>query len=61
MVYPNLPAYPAGQSFEVSVIQTAKPAYPWVVTNFNKPAKENLIVYELLVRDFTTQKTLSSL
>ncbi|ROI07530.1 T9SS C-terminal target domain-containing protein [Kaistella haifensis] len=61
MVYPNLPAYPAGQSFEVSVIQTAKPAYPWVVTNFNKPAKENLIVYELLVRDFTTQKTWQSL
>ncbi len=61
LVYPDLPAYPAGQSFEVSVIQTAKPAYPWVVTNFNKPAKENLIVYELLVRDFTTQKTWQSL
>lgn len=60
-VYPNLPAYPLGQNFEVSVIQTAKPAYPWVVTNFNKPAKENLIIYELLVRDFTTQKTWQSL
>lgn len=51
-VYPNLPVYPAGQNFEVSVIQTAKPAYQWVVNNFMKPAKENLIVYELLVRDF---------
>ena len=61
VVYPNLPAYPTGQSFEVSVIQTAKPAYPWVVTNFAKPAKENLIVYELLVRDFTTQQTWQSL
>ena len=60
-VYPNLPPYPAGQSFEVSVIQTAKPAYPWVVTNFTKPAKENLIVYELLVRDFTAQQTWQSL
>lgn len=61
VVYPNLPSYPTGQSFEVSVIQTAKPAYPWVVTNFAKPAKENLIVYELLVRDFTTQQTWQSL
>lgn len=61
VVYPNLPAYPTGQSFEVSVIQTSKPAYPWVVTNFAKPAKENLIVYELLVRDFTTQQTWQSL
>lgn len=61
VVYPNLPTYPTGQSFEVSVIQTAKPAYPWVVTNFAKPAKENLIVYELLVRDFTTQQTWQSL
>ena len=60
-VYPNLPAYPAGQNFEVSVIQTAKPAYNWTVTNFNKPAKENLIIYELLVRDFTTQRTWQSL
>lgn len=61
LVYPNLPPYPAGQDFEVSVIQTAKPAYNWTVTNFTKPAKENLIVYELLVRDFTTEKTWQSL
>ncbi|WP_027377186.1 alpha-amylase family glycosyl hydrolase [Kaistella palustris] len=60
-VYPSLPAYPAGQNFEVSVIETAKPAYPWTVTNFAKPAKENLIVYELLVRDFTTERTWQSL
>jgi len=60
-VYPNLPAYPAGQNFEVSVIQTAKPKYNWTITNFNKPAKENLIVYELLVRDFTVEKSWQSL
>ena len=61
VVYPNLPVYPAGQNFEVSVVQTGKAVYPWVVNNFAKPAKENLIVYELLVRDFTTQKTWQSL
>lgn len=60
-VYPNLPVYPAGQSFDVSVVQTQKPVYPWVVTSFAKPAKENLMVYELLVRDFTSQQTWQSL
>ncbi|KMQ72457.1 alpha-amylase family glycosyl hydrolase [Chryseobacterium koreense] len=59
--YPDLPAYPAGQDFEVSVIQTAKPAYNWTVTNFAKPAKDNLIVYELLVRDFTSQQNWQSM
>ena len=54
--YPGLPAYPAGQQYDVSVIQTAKPAYNWTVTNFQKPAKQNLIVYEALVRDFTEGK-----
>lgn len=59
-VYPNLPVYPAGQKFDVSVVQTAKPAYNWTVTNFTKPAKENLMVYELLVRDFTAERTWQS-
>lgn len=59
--YPNLPAYPAGQQYDVSVIQTAKPAYNWTVTNFQKPAKQNLIVYEALVRDFTEQKNWQSM
>ncbi len=51
--YPGLPTYPAGQQYDVSVIQTAKPAYNWNITNFQKPAKQNLVVYEVLVRDFT--------
>lgn len=54
--YPNLPPYPAGQQYDVSVIQTAKPAYNWTATNFVRPAKENLIVYEISVRDFTTER-----
>ncbi len=58
--YPDLPAYPAGQKFDVSVVQTDMPSYPWKTTTFTKPAKENLIVYELLVRDFTQEKTWQS-
>lgn len=51
--YPNMPVYPAGQQYDVSVIQTGMPSYNWQVTNFTKPAKGNLIVYEVLTRDFT--------
>ncbi len=36
----------------VAVLQTAQTPYEWQVTNFEKPAKEKLVVYELLIRDF---------
>ncbi|TKK68309.1 T9SS type A sorting domain-containing protein [Ilyomonas limi] len=50
--YPNLKPYPAGQTGIVSVLQTSKPAYTWQVSNFTRPDKRNLVIYELLVRDF---------
>ena len=52
--FPNLPAYPIGQEREVTVLQTGQTPYAWstATTNFVKPAKEKLVVYELLVRDF---------
>ncbi|HEY0356908.1 MAG TPA: alpha-amylase family glycosyl hydrolase, partial [Flavisolibacter sp.] len=50
--YPNLKPYPAGQSGIVSVLQTAKPSYNWTVTNFNRPDKRGLVIYEMLLRDF---------
>lgn len=59
--FPNMPVYPAGQKFDVSIIQTAKPAYTWTTTNFTKPAKQNLIVYEALVRDFTSGQNWQSM
>lgn len=59
--YPNLPQFPAGQGFEVSMFRTGQAPYSWQVTNFQRPAKENLIVYELLLRDFTQEKNWQSL
>ncbi len=54
--YPDLKPYPTGKTESiVGVLQTAQAEYPWQVQNFQKPPKENLIVYELLVRDFSTQ------
>jgi len=50
--YPNLPTYPAGQEREVTVLKTGQTTYNWQVTDFNKPKKEDLVVYQVLMRDF---------
>ncbi|TDD76361.1 alpha-amylase family glycosyl hydrolase [Flavobacterium caseinilyticum] len=61
--YPNLPVYPAGQEREVTVLQTGKTPFAWssATTNFVKPAKEKLVVYELLVRDFDANRSYQDL
>jgi len=56
--YPSLKAYPAKAVSDkwyfnrVAVLQTGQTPYPWVVTNFSKPPKEKLVIYELLIRDY---------
>jgi 1,4-alpha-glucan branching enzyme len=51
--YPNLKSYPTGLTTGiVSVLQTASTQYSWHVTNFTRPDKRKLVIYELLVRDF---------
>lgn len=59
--YPNMPVYPAGQSFEVTVLKTGQTPYNWKVTNFTKPEKDKLVVYEVLVRDFDAARSYQSL
>jgi hypothetical protein len=51
--YPGLKPYPTGKTTGiVSVLQTARPAYSWKTATFNRPDKRNLVIYELLLRDF---------
>lgn len=51
--YPNLPEYPTGQTTGiVSVLQTAQTPFNWQAADYVRPAKNELVVYELLVRDF---------
>lgn len=58
--YPGLKAYPQAalniswnQYFHrASVLQTGQTPYAWQVTDFQKPEKEKLNIYELLIRDF---------
>ncbi|MEW6005327.1 MAG: alpha-amylase family glycosyl hydrolase [Stygiobacter sp.] len=60
--YPNLKTYPDGLTSEiVSVFQTAQNSYNWKTTNFTRPSKEKLVVYELLVRDFTNAHTFKAI
>jgi pullulanase/glycogen debranching enzyme len=41
--------------------ETAKPAYQWSNTTFNAPDKEELLIYELLIRDFVSTRNYQSL
>ncbi len=57
-VYPDLKPFPADALSDqwyfnrLSVLQTGQEPYAWVVENFEKPAREELVIYELLIRDF---------
>lgn len=54
-VYPALKAYPEGKtSGIVSTFKIQKDAYTWKVTNFKAADKNDLVIYEMLFRDFTT-------
>lgn len=61
--YPNMPVYPAGQQYEVTVLQTGQTPYNWssATTGFVKPSKDNLVVYEVLIRDFDATRTFQDL
>ncbi|MCH5233808.1 MAG: hypothetical protein J1E16_00815 [Muribaculaceae bacterium] len=56
-VFPNLPEYPTeavnGQNVPVAIYQGSINDYDWVVTDFVGPDPSNLIIYEMLFRDFT--------
>ncbi|MDR1973997.1 MAG: T9SS type A sorting domain-containing protein [Bacteroidales bacterium] len=60
-VYPNLQKYPSEKtSGTVSVFSTATDVYAWQNNTFVRPPKEQLIIYELLFRDFTEQGTVKA-
>jgi glycosidase len=60
-IYPNLKSYPTGKTDGlVATLQTAKTAYNWEVPAFTMPPAQNMVIYELLLRDFTKEKSLES-
>jgi 1,4-alpha-glucan branching enzyme len=51
--YPDLKPYPHDKTNGlVSIMHPGKTPYEWEVTDFTPPAKEDMVVYELHIRDF---------
>lgn len=56
--YPNLMAYPTGETTGiVSTFKINETSYTWQNTSFTRPNKENIVIYEMLLRDFTESDT----
>ncbi len=56
--YPNLKTFPANALGNiVSVLQPGQTPYAFQTTAFQRPDARNLVVYELLVRDFSASRT----
>lgn len=55
VIYPNiLPVYPNGKTQGIiSVLEIDPIEYQWGINNFQKPDTRDLVIYELLVRDYT--------
>ena len=57
--YPDLKPYPENKTTGlVSILHPGRPAYQWQTTDFSPPAEEDMVVYELLIRDFTDAGTI---
>lgn len=51
--YPGLIPYPSGKTTGIAaVLQTSQIPYPWDTSTFIPPQKSDLVIYELLLRDF---------
>lgn len=60
--YPNLKPYPVGQTTNaVTAFTLGEAAYNWQINTFSKPKKTDLVVYELLVRDFLVKHDFKTL
>ena len=59
-VYPDLKEYPTNTTDIVSVFSTTPEQYNWQVTNFKRPNRNSLVIYELLIRDFTEEGSIDA-
>ena len=60
---PDLMDYPLAGDGYVTVIQPGKPDFQWseATLNFKRPNKNNLVIYELWVRDHTAHRSIEGL
>ena len=55
----GVPAFPEGAKQLVSAFQINRPAYNWKHSDFKVEDKNDLVIYELLFRDFTATKDIA--
>jgi len=62
-LYPDLKPYPMGKTSEpVAIIQTNQPEFNWSHREtFERPEQHELVIYELLIRDFIARHDYSTL
>lgn len=60
--YPDLISYPTGRASGIAtVLETGQEPYVWQIDDFTNPPVEELVIYELLVRDFVTKHDFNTL
>lgn len=60
--FPNLLAYPSDKTQGwVTVLQPGKDDYQWEATDYQRPEKTEMVIYELLIRDFLSTKNFQTL
>jgi 1,4-alpha-glucan branching enzyme len=61
-IYPDLKPYPSEEAVEgiVSVFTTTPGQYQWQTSVFTPPDPEDLVIYELLIRDFTANQDIKT-
>lgn len=60
--YPGLLPYPVGKTQGIAtVLQTNQSDYSWQIADFDRPQKKDLVIYELLVRDFIAKHDYTTL
>ncbi len=60
--YPGLKPYPTGKTDNiVGVLQPGRAPYQWQVPDFTPPPADQLVIYELLIRDFIAARNYETL
>lgn len=61
--FPNMPVYPTGKTTGgfVGVLTPGEAAYNWTSNSYVRPDKKDLMIYELLMRDFTATQSWQTL
>jgi 1,4-alpha-glucan branching enzyme len=60
--YPNLPIYPDDETTgDLTLYTYQKTPYAWTTNNFTRPDEENLVIYEILARDFSEEDSFQAI